>query len=161
MSKAYQLASEKAEKNAKSWKVQYDKKANSTSLQPGHHVSIRNVKESGGPGSLQESVQVRQKSNEIPVYVVIPESGVEKTKVLHKNLLFPCTYLPVENPVVKPAQLKNEKKSEKEKQVTQDYLTDSEDEFEIAAFAPELTQTDPEDKFVPVSAENEADQSDE
>jgi membrane carboxypeptidase/penicillin-binding protein PbpC len=76
-------------------------------------------------------------------------------------MLFPCTYLPVENPIVKPAQLKKKKKSEKEKQVTQDYQTDREDEFQfgIATFAPELTRTDPEDEFVPVSVENEAQQS--
>jgi hypothetical protein len=43
--------------------------------------------------------------------------------------------------------------------VTQDYLTDSEDKFGIATFAPELTRTDPEDEFVPVSVENEAQQS--
>ena len=165
MSEAYQLASEKAEKNATSGKVQYDKKAKNTSLQPGDRVLIRNVKERGGPGKLRSYWEdkvykiVRQKSNEIPVYEVIPESGGEKTRVLHRNMLFPCTYLPVENPVVKPAQLKNKKKSVKEKQVTQDYLTDSEDEFGIATFAPELTRTDPEDEFVLVSVENEAQQS--
>ena len=130
----------------------------STSLQPGDRVLIRNVKESGGPGKLRSYWEdkvykiVRQKSNENPVYEVIPESGGEKTRVLHRNMLFPCTYLPVENPFVKPAQLKKKKKSEKEKQVTQDYQTDSEDEFGIATFAPELTRTDPEDEFVPVSA---------
>jgi hypothetical protein len=128
-------------------------------------VLIRNVKERGGPGKLRSYWEdkvykiVRQKSNEIPVYEVIPESGGEKTRVLHRNMLFPCTYLPVENPIVKPAQLKKKKKSEKEKQVTQDYQTDSEDEFGIASFAPELTRTDPEDEFVPVSVENEAQQS--
>jgi hypothetical protein len=49
MTEAYQLASEKAEKNATSGKVQYDKKAKSTSLQSGDRVLIRNVKERGGP----------------------------------------------------------------------------------------------------------------
>ncbi|CAB4038386.1 Hypothetical predicted protein [Paramuricea clavata] len=128
MSEAYQLASEKAEKNATSGKVQYDKKAKSTSLQPGDCVLIRNVKERGGPGKLRSYWEdkvykiVRRKSNEIPVYEVIPESGGEKTRVLHS------TYLPVENAIVKPAQLKKKKKN-------------------------------PEDEFVPVSVENEAQQS--
>jgi hypothetical protein len=44
MSEAYQLASEKAEKNATSGKVQYDKKAKSTSLQPSARVLLRHVK---------------------------------------------------------------------------------------------------------------------
>ncbi|CAB4018255.1 Hypothetical predicted protein [Paramuricea clavata] len=116
----------------------------------------------GGPGKLRSYWEdkvyniVRQKSNEIPVYEVIPESGGEKTRVLHRNMLFPCTYLPVENLIVKPAQLLKKKKG---KQVTQDYQTDSENEFGIVTFALELTRTDPEDEFVPVSVENEAQQS--
>ena len=76
MSEAYQLASEKAEKNATSEKVQYDKKAKRTSLQPGDRVLVRNVKEMGGPGKLRSYWEdkvytiVHQKSNEITVYEV-------------------------------------------------------------------------------------------
>ena len=126
--------------------MQYDKKAKSTSLQPGDRVLIRNVKERGGPGKLRSYWEdkvykiVRQKSNEIPVYEVISKSGGEKTRVLHRNMLFPCTYLPVENPVVKPAQLRT-KRRERRRNRSHDYLTDSEDEFEIATFAPELMLT--------------------
>ena len=115
MSEAYQLASEKAEKQATSGKMQYDKKSKSTILRPGDRVLIRNVKERGGPGKLRSYWEdevyqvVRQKSNEIPVYEVIPERGEGKTRVLHRNMLFPCTHLPVEKLVMKPAQSGKEK----------------------------------------------------
>ena len=85
MFEAYQLASEKAEKNAMSGKVQSDKKAKSTSLQPGDRVLIRNVKERGGPAKLRSYWEdkvykiVCQKASEIPVYEVIPKSAGEKT----------------------------------------------------------------------------------
>ena len=66
MSEAYQFASEKAVKNATSGKVQYDKKAKSTSLQPGDRVLIRNVKEKGGPGKLRSYWEDK-------VYKIVPQ----------------------------------------------------------------------------------------
>ena len=95
-------------------KIQYDKKVKSTTFQPGDRVLIRNVKERGGPGKLRSYWEdeiykiVCQKSDEIPVYDVIPESGEGKTRTLHRNMLFPCSYLPVEKPAMKPSQPKRQ-----------------------------------------------------
>ncbi len=95
MSEAYQRQSEKAAKNATSGKTQYDKKAKTAVLQPGDRVLIRNVKERGGPGKLwsywEDAIYqiVRQKSDEIPVYEVIPESGEGKTRTLHRMFVPP------------------------------------------------------------------------
>lgn len=98
MYEAYQLRKQKAEKNSASGKAQYDKKAKGTILQPDDRVLIRNVKERGGSGKLRSYWEddiykiIRQKSDEIPVYDVdIPESGEEKTRTLHRNMLFPCS----------------------------------------------------------------------
>ena len=146
MSEAYQLASETAAKKATSGKMQYDKKAKSTTFQPGVRVLIRNVKERGGPGKLPVLLGrygiykiVCQKSDEIPVYDVIPESGEGKTRTLHRNMPFPCLYLPVEKPAVKPSQPKRQNKSKKEKEepTSEDHSTDSEDESEIPKILPE------------------------
>ena len=90
--------------------MQYDKKAKTTVLLPGDRVLVRNVNERGGPGKLRSYWEdnvyqiVRRKSNEIPVYEVIPKSGEGKTRVLHINMLFPCSYLRTENPAEKPVQ---------------------------------------------------------
>ena len=155
MSEAYQLASETAAKKATSGKIQYDKKAKSTTFQPGDRVLIRNVKERGGPGKLRSYWEdeiykiVCQKSDEIPVYDVIPESGEGKTRTLHRNMLFPCSYLPVEKSAMKPFQPKRQNKSKKEKEepTSEDHATDSEDESEIPKILPEqitkITLTEP------------------
>ena len=106
---------------------------------------IRNVKEKGGPGKLRSYWEdeiykiVCQKSDEIPVYDVIPESGEGKTRTLHRNMLFPCSYLPVEKSAMKPSQPKRQNKSKKEKEepTSEDHSTDSEDESEIPKILPE------------------------
>lgn len=53
------------------------------------------------PGKLrpyweQEIYVVTQKRKDMPVYEVKPESGNGRTRVLHRNLLLPCSFLPVE-----------------------------------------------------------------
>ena len=55
----------------------------------------------GGPGKLrsyseQEVYVVTQKRKDMPVYEVKPETGNGRSRVLHRNLLLPCSYLPVE-----------------------------------------------------------------
>ena len=53
MSEAYQLASETTAKKVTSGKIQYDKKAKSTTFQTSDRVLTRNVKERGGPAKLR------------------------------------------------------------------------------------------------------------
>ena len=123
----------------------YDKKAKSTTFQPGDRVLIRNGKERGSPGKLRSYWEdeiykiVCQKSDEIPVYDVIPKSGGVKTRTLHRNMLFPCSYLPVEKSAMKPSRPKRQNKSKKEKEepTSEDHSTDSEDESEIPKILPE------------------------
>lgn len=63
-----------------------------------------NLSEPGGPGKLRSFwendiyVVVKRKSPDSPVYEVESENGGRKNRVLHRNLLLPCDYLPVENP---------------------------------------------------------------
>lgn len=69
---------------------------------PGDRVLVGNTHERGGPGrprSYWESevhVVVEQQDNGPPVFEVRPESGTKPSRVLHGNLLVPCTYLPVD-----------------------------------------------------------------
>ena len=58
----------------------------------------------GGPGKLrsyreQEIYVVTQKRNDMAVYEVKPETGNGRSRVLHRNMLLPCSYLPVETHV--------------------------------------------------------------
>ena len=45
---------------------------------------------------------ITQKRKDIPVYEVQPESGNGRTRVLHRNLLLPCSFLPVETHLKSP-----------------------------------------------------------
>lgn len=101
ISEAYKVASETAQRNAQRGKKQYDKKVRNIVLMPGDRVLVRNMSERGGPGKLRaywedEVHVVEHKDKNIPVYEVRPESGRKKSRVLHRNLLLPCTYLPVD-----------------------------------------------------------------
>ncbi|KAK0153417.1 hypothetical protein N1851_004926 [Merluccius polli] len=102
MEEAYQLATKTAQASGKRGKEFYDKKIQGAELHPGNRVLIRNLTERGGPGKLRSfweekvHVVVKRKHHESPVYEVQPEDGQGRTRVLHRNLLLPCDFLPVE-----------------------------------------------------------------
>ena len=76
---------------------------------PAIECLVRNSSERGGPGkprSFWENeihVVVRRKGPDSPVYEVKAETNGTKIRVLHRNLLLPCNYLPVEEPLTDPA----------------------------------------------------------
>ncbi len=63
---------------------------------------VKNFRDRGGPGKLrsywEEEVHVvtERKHTDSPVYTVLPKRGTEKTRVLHRNLLLPCEFLPLD-----------------------------------------------------------------
>ena len=103
MEEAYQLASKAAKASGNRGKNLYDRKVQGAELYPGCRVLIRNLTERGGPGKLRSfwedkvNVVVKRKHPESPVYEVQPEDGQGRTRVLHRNLLLPCDFLPVES----------------------------------------------------------------
>ncbi len=63
----------------------------------------------GGTGKLRSFWEdkvhvVVSKKGDMPVYVVEPEDGEGRQRVLHRNLLLPCGYLPVSKEGAKPQQ---------------------------------------------------------
>ena len=74
---------------------------------PFNRVLLQNMSERGGPRKSrsywEDEVHVifKQTDKHIPVCEVRPVSGSKKSLVLHGNLLFPCTYWPVDEPNLK------------------------------------------------------------
>ena len=110
MEQAYALASQHSSKAANRNRERYDKKTHGLSLQPGDRVLIRNLNETGGPGKLRSyweekiHIVVSRVQEDMPVYKVRPESGVGRVRILHRNLLLPCDYLPSPDPEPGPPQ---------------------------------------------------------
>uniref|UniRef100_A0A8C5E4S7 Gypsy retrotransposon integrase-like protein 1 n=1 Tax=Gouania willdenowi TaxID=441366 RepID=A0A8C5E4S7_GOUWI len=101
MTEAYQLASTTARKAGNRSKTLYDKKVQGAELYPGCRVLVRNLNEKGGPGKLrsfwedQVYVVTQRKHHDSPVYELKPENGKGRVRVIHRNLLLPCDFLPV------------------------------------------------------------------
>lgn len=71
-------------------------------MHPGDRVLVRNLTPRGGTGKLRNHWEdtihtvIRRVGEEGPVYEVKPEGGKGRSRVLHRNLLLPCDYLPME-----------------------------------------------------------------
>ena len=68
---------------------------------------VRNLTPRGGPGKLlsywgNEVHIVTAKKGDNPVYEVVPEGTKRKPRVLHRNSLLPCPYLPLDIPAQAP-----------------------------------------------------------
>ena len=100
MTDSYRIAAEKAEQCAANGREEYNRKARSSELKPGDGVVVKNVVERGGPGKLrsfwEEKIYVvlNRKDPNSAVYEVGPENQDGRTRVLHRNLLLPCPFLP-------------------------------------------------------------------
>ncbi|KAL2089169.1 hypothetical protein ACEWY4_016068 [Coilia grayii] len=129
MEEAYQLANKAAQASGKRGKELYDRKIQGAELHPGNRVLIRNLTERGGPGKFRSfweekvHVVVKRKHPESPVYEVKPEDGQGRTRVLHRNLLLPCDFLPVET---KQPGKRSGQKENKDKRTKVTQHTDSE-----------------------------------
>ncbi|MEW8544530.1 MAG: DDE-type integrase/transposase/recombinase, partial [Candidatus Thiodiazotropha sp.] len=102
MHEAYEIARQNSRSAAAKGKKNYDKGLRCSVLQKGDRVLVRNLLERGGPGKLRSFwekkiyVVTRRMADNSPVYEVIPESGQGGKRVLHRNLLFQCDFLPFE-----------------------------------------------------------------
>uniref|UniRef100_A0A3P8TE73 Gypsy retrotransposon integrase-like protein 1 n=2 Tax=Amphiprion percula TaxID=161767 RepID=A0A3P8TE73_AMPPE len=101
MTEAYNIATRNAGKSSQRGKTQYDKKVYGPPLKIGSRVLVRNVTEKGGPGKIrsywEDNIYVikNQKGEDSPVFELVPENGQGRTRVMHRNMLLPCDFLPV------------------------------------------------------------------
>lgn len=96
---AYQLASRNAEKRQQLNKRRWDAKVTALPLGVGDRVLVRNLslRKKHKISDRWETVVhivVKQPDENIPVYVVRPEDGEGRDRVLHRDMLLPCGFLP-------------------------------------------------------------------
>lgn len=136
MKEAYELASRTDQKEQMRENLGYNKKIYGEDLQPGSRELVRNCGERGGPGKLRSywedrvHVLTERKYEEGPVYVVKPERGPGEARVLHRNLLLPCDFLPVDDNQQKSSKTQSRQKETKGKKDTHQEDTVTEDESE-------------------------------
>ena len=124
------MASQHAKKRAAHNKQIYDCGLHGSQLTVGDRVLVRNLRERGGPGKIrsywEEKVhEVVAINEDSPVYSVKAEDGTGKVRVLHRNLLLPCDYLPLEKP---PQPVTSKKSSYSKKKSHGTVICDVEDE---------------------------------
>ena len=100
MQEAYALANERSAKSSAKGRDYHDRKATFTGLKPGDQVLVLNLTPRGCPGKLRSFWEDK-------VYTVIGRNMYDvqkesdpnaKVRTLHRNLLLPCDFLPVEQP---------------------------------------------------------------
>ncbi|KAL0172982.1 hypothetical protein M9458_033293, partial [Cirrhinus mrigala] len=100
LKESYKVAMEKAAKIAHKNKVRYDRHVTVSDLEPGDRVLVRNVRIRGKhkiSDKWEPTVHVVvRRAGTLPVYTVRPETGDGPLRILHRDLLLPCGYLPVE-----------------------------------------------------------------
>ena len=95
----FSIASRKAEKSASCHKMYNDSKVRESTVHVGDRVLIRNVglKGKNKPAdkwARDTYIVINQPNSDIPVFQVKKETGNEKIKTLHRNMLLPFSFIP-------------------------------------------------------------------
>lgn len=97
---SYKIAMDKAAKMAHKNKTRFDRRVTASDLEAGDRVLVRNVRIRGRhklSDKWESTVHiVVRRAGTLPVYTVKPENRDGPLRTLHRDLLLPCGYLPVE-----------------------------------------------------------------
>ncbi|XP_030578825.1 uncharacterized protein LOC115775429 [Archocentrus centrarchus] len=100
LKESYQVAMDQAAKIAHKNKARYDRRVTASDLEAGDRVLVRNVR-IRGKHKLSDKWEttvhvVVRRAGTLPVYMVKPENRDGPLRTLHRDLLLPCGYLPME-----------------------------------------------------------------
>uniref|UniRef100_A0AAY4C9X6 Gypsy retrotransposon integrase-like protein 1 n=1 Tax=Denticeps clupeoides TaxID=299321 RepID=A0AAY4C9X6_9TELE len=139
LTESYRLATENSLKNALQNKQRFDSKVRESTLAAGDKVLVRNVGIRGKhkiADRWSETIYVVVKQfQDSPVYVVVPDSTDGPERVLHRDLLLPCGFLPSAVKDIQPKMKSKERPkkpshSEPERAEDNEELSEVEDEDE-------------------------------
>lgn len=153
---SYALAAESSRKAGERNKVRFDAKVRAAELVEGDRVLVKNVSVRGKHKLADRwerlvHVVVKQVDGG-PVYVVKPEKGSGPHRTLHRDLLLPCGFLPVEEPPEQGPQLnKGRKMALRSNKVRNQHaecdvegdLTDEEEIYNVFEGSPQITSWGP------------------
>uniref|UniRef100_A0AAX7VQZ3 Gypsy retrotransposon integrase-like protein 1 n=1 Tax=Astatotilapia calliptera TaxID=8154 RepID=A0AAX7VQZ3_ASTCA len=99
LEESFKIATSNAQKNAERNKTRFDKQVVDSTLNVGDRVLVRNVKLRGKhklADRWEDDVYVvLRRAGELPVYTVKPEAKERPVRTLHRDLLLPCSFIPV------------------------------------------------------------------
>ena len=130
---AYDIASSESEAAATDRKKRYDRRVRGATVEVGDRVLVKNVRFRGKHNLANKfdekiHVVVDQSDPNIPVYVVENDAGRKNRRVLHRNLLLPVNFLPLET-IPKPTRrIRKPKRDQVISPDDQESTTDSESE---------------------------------
>lgn len=141
LAESYKIATEHSEKNALHNKQRFDKKVRESKLETGDRVLVKNVglrgKHKIANRWSQTVYKVIKQVRDLPVYVVAPFDSDGPERVLHRDLLLPCGFLPIAEEHIKDNTPKQTRKSKRlqpndndkdtENDNTDDVISDDED----------------------------------
>lgn len=114
LTESYRLATEHSLKNALQNKQRFDRKVRESTLVAGDRVLVRNVgirgKHKIADRWSETLYTVVRQIQDSPVYVVVPEHTSGPERVLHRDLLLPCGFLPSTVKEVCPRESKSRQK---------------------------------------------------
>ena len=103
LNRAYELATAHSKTSQHRQKVNYDHKTRGAVVETGDRVLVKVVAFDGKHKIADRWEDVpyivsKRPNNDIPVYVVKREDGVSKQRTLHRNVLLPIGFLPLDTP---------------------------------------------------------------
>lgn len=133
LTESYRLASEHSQKRALQNKQRFDNKVRESTLTAGDRVLVRNVGLRGKhkiADRWSETVYtVVKQIPDLPVYVVVPENAKGPERVLHRDLLLPCGFLPS---TTEEINMSTQKPKSMQKESHQTDHVDTEEEMDLS-----------------------------
>ncbi|XP_025754259.1 uncharacterized protein LOC109194643 [Oreochromis niloticus] len=130
LEESFKIATSNTQKNAERNKTRFDKQVVDSTLNVGDRVLVRNVKLRGKhklANRWEDDVYVvLRKAGELPVYTVKPEAKERPVRTLHRDLLLPCSFIPITESTENSSQKPHAQRNTRQTVVQEDDDLDSE-----------------------------------